>query len=166
MSRRVSFANKPPLLRSISNPYNKEDNKHSSQSAEEYIRNRQMAKTGLLRNSGKGPEFDPKKLAEEIRGYCAKGDEGFCHKAMSYVSSIFKDDSDHYDKLNLSQLENVLSKHYASVKKNTHLCPHCKNKEYLSLKSLARHKSQCVKKYSNNQSNNQLSSTNSTVSND
>ena len=100
MSKRVSFTNKPPLLRTISNPDNKEDNKYSSQSAEEYLRNSQMAKTGFLRNSGKGPEFEPKKLAEEIRGYCAKGDEGFCHKAMSYVSSIFKDDSDHYDKLN------------------------------------------------------------------
>tara|TARA_B110000967_G_C18650170_1_gene442943 strand:+ start:258 stop:674 length:417 start_codon:yes stop_codon:yes gene_type:complete len=99
MSKRVSFTRIPPLLRTISNPYNKEDNKYSSQSTEEYLRNRQMAKTGLLRNSGKGPEFDPKKLAQEIRGHCAKGDEGFCHKAMSYVSSIFKDDSDHYDKL-------------------------------------------------------------------
>jgi hypothetical protein len=98
MSKRVSFTSKPPLLRTISNPDNKEDNKYSSQSAEEYLRNRQMAKTGFLRNSGKGPEFEPKKLAEEIRGHCAKGDEKFCHKAMSYVSSIFKDNRDHYDK--------------------------------------------------------------------
>lgn len=98
MSRHVSFDSRPPLLRSISNPYNKEDNKHFSQSAEEYIRNRQMAKTGFLRNSGKGPEFEPKKLAEEIRSHCAKGDENFCHKAMSYVSSIFKDNNDHYNK--------------------------------------------------------------------
>ena len=98
MSKRVSFTRIPPLIRTISNPDNKKDNKYSSQSAEEYLRNSQMAKTGLLLNSGKGPEFEPKKLAEEIRGYCAKGDEGFCHKAMSYVSSIFKDDSYHYDK--------------------------------------------------------------------
>lgn len=114
-SKHVSFTSKPPLLRTISNPDNKKDNKHSSQSAEEYLRNRQMAKTGLLRNSGKGPEFDPKKLAEEIRGYCAKGDEGFCHKAMSYVSSIFKDDSDHYDKLN----DNDHMKRGGSKKKKT-----------------------------------------------
>jgi len=115
MSRRVSFASKPPLLRSISNPYNKEDNKHSSQSAEEYIRNRQMAKTGLLRNSGKGPEFEPNKLADEIRSHCAKGDEDFCHKAMSYVSSIFKDNGDHYDKF----IGNDHMKQGGGIKKKT-----------------------------------------------
>jgi len=89
MSRRVSFSG-TDLERQISNPSNKEHNKNMSQSSEEYQRNVQMAKTGFLRNSGRGAEFEPKKLEEEIRGHCAKGDENFCHKAIGYLSNIFK----------------------------------------------------------------------------
>ena len=96
MSRRVSFSG-TDLERQISNPFNKEDNKQYSQSSEEYQRNVQMAKTGFLRNSGRGVGFEPKKLADEIRGHCAKGDESFCHKAISYISSIFKGHDKHSD---------------------------------------------------------------------
>ena len=77
------------LRRDISNPDNKKDNKYMSQSPEEYSNNVSGAIAGTLPDRGKGPEFDPDNLAEEIRNHCAKGDEGYCDKVLQYISSIF-----------------------------------------------------------------------------
>ena len=93
-TKRVSFSEKPPLIRAISNPYNKDDNKRYTQSDNEYERNKRMKLLGFLSNTGTGPGFDPEILANEIRNDCAKGDENFCRRAMKFLSGIVTYDTD------------------------------------------------------------------------
>lgn len=94
-TKRVSFSEKPPLIRAISNPHNKDDNKRYTQSDNEYERNKRMKLLGFLSNTGTEPGFDPETLAKEIRNDCAKGDENFCRRAMKFLSGIVTYDTEY-----------------------------------------------------------------------
>ena len=85
MSKCVSFNDKPTLIRTISNLYNKEDNKKYSQSDNEYQRNCRMKLLGFLQNTGKETEFDPDTLAREIINDDTNRHEKWWCRVMIYI---------------------------------------------------------------------------------
>jgi hypothetical protein len=69
------------------------------------------------------------------------------NKMIIDLKDYYKKTFDNINKINMLELENILTKHFANLKKNNYICEICNTYEALSLKSLARHKTICKKKH-------------------
>lgn len=65
------------------------------------------------------------------------------------LKDYYKKSMDNFMKLNLPELEKLLVKYFANIKKIKNICDICNKYESESLKSLARHKTICKKKHNN-----------------
>ena len=65
---------------------------------------------------------------------------------INNLKDYYKKTLDNFNDLQLSSLDNFISKHYANSKKNSVTCELCKIYETDNLRSMARHKQSCKNK--------------------
>lgn len=68
-------------------------------------------------------------------------------KMLIELKDYYKKTVENINKLNTPDIQNILDKYFANSKRATYVCELCKKFESTSLRSMARHKTSCKKKY-------------------